>query len=74
MRYQVLIRLKGFPPQTEIFRSLTKAKKHTLKEMIGRYLELFNPPSYKKAQLIWWKKKLNSSQFSTCQHKIEMLG
>ena len=26
--------------------------------MIDRYVELFNPPDYKKSQLTWWKEKL----------------
>ncbi len=80
MRFQVIIRLKGFPTQTETFRSITKAKKwiqdtesairdgrqfksseakkRTLGNMIDRYIELFKPPRYKKAQLLWWKEKL----------------
>jgi integrase len=35
-----------------------EAKKHTLGEMIDRYIELFNPPNDKKAQLVWWKERL----------------
>lgn len=38
----------------------SEAKKHTLENMVDRYIELFNPPDYKKAQLIWWKKRLGS--------------
>jgi integrase len=39
----------------------SEAKKHTLGDMIARYIELFNPPDYKKAQLQWWKRKLGSN-------------
>jgi integrase len=35
-----------------------EAKKHSLADMIDRYIELFDPPSYKKAQLEWWKQFL----------------
>ena len=37
---------------------IAEAKKHTLGEMLDRYIEQFNPPDYKKAQLIWWKEQL----------------
>ena len=80
MRFQVIVRLKGFPTQTATFTRITdakqwiqntesairegrhfktsEAKKHSLGEMINRYIENFNPPDYKKAQLSWWKEKL----------------
>ncbi|MBS0627471.1 MAG: site-specific integrase, partial [Verrucomicrobia bacterium] len=79
MRFQAIVRLKGFPTQTATFTRLTdakqwiqntesairegrhfktsEAKKHTLTSTIDRYIKLFNPPYYKKAQLEWWKKK-----------------
>lgn len=34
------------------------AKRHTLSEMIDRYIDLFNPPKAKKAHLFWWKERL----------------
>lgn len=37
---------------------VAEAKKHTLGEMIDRYIKQFNPPAYKLAQLIWWKTRL----------------
>jgi integrase len=37
---------------------LAESKKHTLGEMIDRYIKQFNPPAYKQAQLIWWKTQL----------------
>lgn len=37
-----------------------EAKKHTLGDMIGHYIELFKPSDYKRAQLHWWKGKLGS--------------
>lgn len=80
MRFQAIVRLKGFPTQTATFTRLTdakqwiqstesairegrhfktsEAKKYTLKSTIDRYIKLFNPPYYKKAQLDWWKKKI----------------
>ncbi len=36
----------------------SEAKKHTVKDMIDRYIKLFNPPYYKKTQLNWWEEKI----------------
>ena len=36
----------------------SEAKKHTLGDMIQRYIEQFKPPKYKKAQLWWWKERI----------------
>ncbi len=35
-----------------------EAKKHTLGDMIDRYIEQVNPSNARKAQLTWWKEKL----------------
>lgn len=35
-----------------------EAKKHTLKDMIDRYIEQFHPSNARKTQLKWWKGKL----------------
>jgi integrase len=32
-----------------------EAKKHSLGDMVDRYIDLFNPPNYKRAHLEWWK-------------------
>lgn len=82
VKYQVIVRLKGTPPQIATFKRITdakkwaqhteaairegrhfktvEAKKHNMGEMIDRYINLFNPPKDKQAQLNWWKGKLGS--------------
>jgi len=36
----------------------SEAKKHTLGDLIDRYMEKYKIPDYKQAQLKWWKQKL----------------
>ncbi len=82
VKFQVIVRLKGHPPQIATFTRITdakkwaqhteaairegryfktiEAKKHTLGEMIDRYIDLFNPPKDKQAQLNWWKGRLGT--------------
>ena len=42
----------------------SEAKRHTLGEMIDKYISQFDPPSYKVAQLEWWKAKLGFHRLS----------
>ncbi len=84
-RYQVIVRLKGQPPQTATFNrktdakkwaqdiesdirhgrhfKTTQAKKHTLADLIDRYVQEElpkKPKSYRqqKNQLNWWKEQI----------------
>ncbi len=70
--YRVKIRLKGHPSQTATFErktdarrwaQRTEAEKHTLAELVDRYLRDVMPSKPKsevdqKRQLLWWKQQL----------------
>lgn len=89
--YRVLVRKRGFPPQSATFerktdarswaksveaameegryRDFTRAKQHTLGELIDVYIEDYlskKPRSYRtqKPQLLWWKKVLGDKRLS----------
>ncbi len=81
-RYQVIIRMKGYPTQTATFRNKTlakrweqqteaailegrhfktsEAKKHTLAQMIDRYLAQRQVSRCKKNHLMYWKNELGA--------------
>lgn len=82
IRYQVIIRMKGYPTQTATFRNKTlakrweqqteaaiiegrhfktsEAKKHTLKQMIDRYLSQRQVSRCKQNHLTYWKHELGA--------------
>lgn len=103
--YQVQIRLKGYPPETETFNQLThakrwanqteaailegryfkttEAKRHTLADLIDRYIETVLPRKPKstpqqKPQLKWWRDEIGyrlladvtPSLLSECRDKL----
>lgn len=73
--FRVKVRLKGFPTQTEAsllegrhFKT-TEAKRHTLTEVIDRYIRKILPTKPKSGfsqigQLQWWKRTLGTCTLS----------
>lgn len=97
--YRVLVRLKGFPPQSATFERITDAKnwatntesairenrhfktnearKHTLGDLIDRYIENILPTKPKSAdvqegQLRWWKAQIGA--YTLCDVTPGMIG
>lgn len=104
-KYRVLIRLKGYAPQSATFSRKTdarnwagqteaaikegrhfktlEAKKHTVADMIGRFVDYELPKNPKQikdkgAHLAWWKKEIgygllsdiSSAKISECRDKL----